>query len=231
MADRPSAPLLRLLRDVAQRKGLNTAALAAAAGIERTRLKHLLSAGEPITVDEFMQIAQALEISAQDMGLSPGSLPIPDDDDDDMEDEDEIPQLRAIGRRERPSQAFVPDPYGNHAEQAIRLGFALGCDMFFITDVRMLADSGVPRAILARYPEHLPLRLEATFHRHNDPQFLPEGLQLNLSFDSIYTCMFPWESFRQITFFPLPPSPTLKVVEEEKPEPKGPRRGHLRLIE
>lgn len=228
MADRPSTPLLRLLRDMAQKKGLNTAALAQAAGMDRARLKHLLSGAEPITVDEFLQVAKALDISPQDMGLSPEALGGFDDDSDDM-GADVLP-LRAVGRRERVSTAFVPDPYGNHAEQAIRLGFALGCDMFFITEVKLLDDSGVPRSVLSRYPEHLPLRLDASFHRHNDPQFLPEGLQLNLSFDSIYTCLFPWTCFKQITFFPLPPS-DLEDEQPQKQMPKGPKRGHLRLIE
>lgn len=227
MADRLSAPLLRLLRDVAQKKGKNTAALAHATGIDRARLKHLLAGGEPITVDEFLQVAQVLEISAADMGLNPNL--VPEDDEDDGVVDLQIPQLRAVGRRERPPTAFIPEPYGNHAEQIIRLGFALGCDIFFITDVKQLDDSGIPRAVLGRYPESLPIRLDAAFHRHNDPQFLPEGLQVNLSFDSIYTVTLPWAAFRQITFFPLPPTDD-DEPKEEKPKPKA-KGSHLRLIE
>lgn len=233
MPPRPSETLVRLLRDMAQKKGLNTASLARQAGVERSRLKHLLAGTEVLTVDDFVAIAQALEISPHDMGLPlPEGAEEAEPDEPEPESEHEGPALRAVGRRERASQAFVPDPYGNHAEQALRLGFALGCDMFFITDVKLLQESGVPRAVLARYPEHLPIRLDAAYHRHNDPQYLPEGLQINLSFDALYTCTFPWAAFRQITFFPLPPSST---PEEEPPETEEPkpaaRRGHLRLVE
>lgn len=235
MSNRPSDALLRLIRDVAQKKGLNTAALARAANVDRSRLKHILAGSEPMLVDEFVSLAQALEISPTDMGLAG---PPPGDDED--EDEDDGPvladapvPLRAFGRRERaPTNAVVADPYGNHAEQALRLGFALGCDLFFIVDVKQLGESGVPRTVLARYPEHMPIRLDAAFHKHNDPQFLPTGLQLTLSFDSIYTCLFPWAAFRQISFFPLPPSDR---DEPEGPKPEDPkptvRRGHLRLVE
>lgn len=236
MSSRPSDALLRLIRDVAQKKGLNTAALARAASIERSRLKHLLAGAEPMLVDEFVSLAQALEISPTDMGL-PGAPAGAEEEEEEYDDDgpvlaDAPVPLRAIGRRERAPTSFAPDPYGNHAQQALRLGFALGCDLFFIVDVKQLGESGVPRSVLARYPEHMPIRLDAAFHKHNDPQFLPTGLQLTVSFDAVYTCLFPWAAFRQISFFPLPPSepdePEGPKPEESKP---GPRRGHLRLVE
>ncbi len=238
MSSRPSDALLRLIRDVAQKKGLNTAALARVASIERTRLKHLLAGSEPMLVDEFISIAQALEISATDMGLAAPATAGQEEDEEEYDDDgpvlaDAPVPLRAVGRRERaPTMSYTPDPFGNHAQQALRLGFALGCDLFFIVDVKQLGESGVPRSVLARYPEHMPIRLDAAFHKHNDPQFLPVGLQLTVSFDSVYTCLFPWASFRQISFFPLPPS---EPDEPEGPKPEeskaSPRRGHLRLVE
>lgn len=237
MSNRPSDALLRLIRDVAQKKGLNTAALARLANVDRARLKHVLAGSEPMLVDEFVSLATALEISPNDMGI--GSPTVSADDEGDDGDEDEGPvladapvPLRAYARRERVSTGIEPDPFGNHAEQALRLGFALGCDLFFIVDVKQLGESGVPRSVLTRYPEHMPIRLDAAFHKHNDPQFFPVGLQLTLSFDSIYTCLFPWAAFRQISFFPLPPSDK-DEPEGPKPEPSKPtaRRGHLRLVE
>lgn len=237
MSNRPSHALLRLIRDVAQKKELNTAALARLANLDRARLKHVLAGTEPMLVDEFVALAQALEISPTDMGL--GVPAGAEDAGDDEEGDDEGPvladapvPLRAYARRERAPAGFEPDPFGNHAEQALRLGFALGCDLFFIVDVKQLGESGVPRSVLSRYPEHMPIRLDAAFHKHNDPQFFPVGLQLTLSFDSIYTCLFPWASFRQISFFPLPPSDK-DEPEGPKPEPTKPptRRGHLRLVE
>ena len=151
--------------------------------------------------------------------------------DSDEDDEPEVPVLRPVARRERASQSFDPDPYGNHAEQALKLGFALGCDMFFITEAKLLADSGVPRSVLARYPEHLPISLDAAFHQYNDPRFLPNGLNVNLTFDgSNCSCTFPWAAFKKITFFPLAPS-TQPEEEPEEEKKVTPRRGHLRLIE
>lgn len=229
MPQRPSEAMIRLLREMMQKKGTNTAGLAQKAGMDRAHLKHLLAGSEPLLVDEFVALATALEISPQDMGLPLGAAAEEEGD----EEVPEVPVLRAVSRRERAPQSFDPDPYGNHAEQALRLGFALGCDMFFITDTKLLGESGVPRSVLARYPEHLPIRLDAAYHRHNDPQFLPAGLQINLSFDSLCTCTFPWAAFKQVTFFPLPPSatPEGEPPEEEEDKKKAPRRGHLRLVE
>ena len=59
---RPSDPLLKLIRDLTQRKGLNTAALAHTAGLERGRLKKVLSVQEPMTVDELIQLSEGLEL-------------------------------------------------------------------------------------------------------------------------------------------------------------------------
>ncbi len=230
MSQRPSEAMTRLLREMMQKRGLNTASLAREASIDRARLKHILAGTETLTVDDFVTLAQALGLSPQDMGLPVGAAPDAEEEDEEDEDEPVVPFLRAVSRRERAPQSFEPDPYGNHAEQALKLGFALGCDMFFITDAKLLGESGVPRTVLARYPEHLPIRLDAAYHRHNDPQFLPTGLQINLSFDSLCTCTFPWASFKQVTFFPLPPSDQPEDEPEETKKP-APRRGHLRLIE
>lgn len=230
MSQRPSEAMIRLLREMMQKKNVNTASLARQAEMDRAHLKHLLAGTEILTVDDFVKLAQALGLSPQDMGMPAGVADEPDEDDGAADGE--VPVLRAVSRRDRrPVHSYEPDPHGNHTEQALRLGFALGCDMFFITDARLLGESGVPRSVLARYPEHLPIRLDAAYHRNNDPQFLPTGLQITLSFDSLSTCTFPWAAFKQVTFFPLPPSnaPEEEPVEEE--EKPAPRRGHLRLIE
>lgn len=227
MSTRPSEPLVKMLREVSQRKGLNTAALARAAGLDRTRLKHLLAGSEAITVDEFLALANALEITPSELGLSTGEAP---DEFDDVEPRP-IP-LRAVSRRQAPPPPSLDaDPLGNHAEQIFRVGFALGVDMFFLADSKLLGECGVPRTVLARYPENLPIRLDAAYHRHNDPQFLPEGLQLVLSFDSLTTCLFPWAAFRQVTYYPLPPEPAPEAPEPGPGSRKPKGRSHLRLVE
>ena len=50
---RPSEPLLQLFRSLAKKRGLNTAAMAQAANME-SRLKRVLSGGDPMTVDELI---------------------------------------------------------------------------------------------------------------------------------------------------------------------------------
>ena len=89
-----------------------------------------------------------------------------------------------------------------------------------------------PKAVLQKYPERLPIRLEAEYHRHHDPRFLVEGLAIKLSFDALYDCVLPWSAFQQITLFPLPPDPPEpEPEEEEEDEQPGLQRGHLRLVE
>lgn len=231
MASRPSEPLLHLLRTVAQKKGLNTAALARAAGIERARLKHVLSGGEPLTVDELLQLAEVLELNATDLAGLPNA----------PEDAPSSGPALVSARRGNAALATVDDfgpdmpeldPFGNHAEQILKLGFGLGIDIYMLLDAKELRSSGVPDATLKQYPDQLPLRLDAAYHRHHDPRFLVDGIALKLSFDALYDCELPWTAFRQVTLFPLPPDPP----DEEPPEPptdepRVVKRGHLRLIE
>ena len=66
---RPSDPLLRLIRDLARKKAMNTAALAKESGIDRGRLKHVLGGAESMTVDELLLIANALQIDARTLGM------------------------------------------------------------------------------------------------------------------------------------------------------------------
>ncbi len=239
MAPRPSEPLLNLLREMARKQGLNTAALAAKAEISRACLKHVLAGTEPLTVDELIVLSQALEISPGDMAGLPAELTGPGEDAD-APGPAAVPMRRggaALATVDEGPPPIHPDPYGNHAEQLLSLGFALGCDIHLVLDSAQLVGTGVPAATLERFSERLPLHLEAAYHRHHDPRFLPEGLKLTLSFDALYTCVLPWGAFQQITLFPMPPEPP--AAPEPEPEPPAPepaprepgRRGHLRLVE
>ena len=57
-----------------------------------------------------------------------------------------------------------------------------------------------------------------------------------LSFDSLYTCLLPWDCFARITYIPLPPEPIEPEDDDEpsegpaEPDGGGLRRGHLRLV-
>lgn len=215
MTSRPSEPLLALLRDVIRQKGITTAALAERTKIERSRLKHQLSGAEPLTVDEFITVAQALELTPEQLGLPGGGAPpqatlglAP------------VPEVPTPGA----DAPAGPDPLGNLPRQVLELGFALGIDLFLLLDSSQLGDSGIPGPIRARFPDTLPIKLEARFHKHNRPRFLDDAFECRLSFDALYTCTFPWTAFRQVTFnlpaeAPSEPAPPSK--------PSGP---HLRLV-
>lgn len=199
---RPSEPLLTFLRDTVRRKGLSTAELADRTGIERGALKRRLGGSEPLTVDDLVLLSQALELSPTELGLGAGA---------DVEVH-ALPHANLVP---------APDPLGNLAEQVLRLGFTLGVDLFLVLDSKRLGSSGVPKAVLGRFPDSLPIRLEAKYHRHNKPRFEAEFFECVLSFDALYTCAFPWAAFKQVTFTlpedapaPAPPPP------EPEPPPK-----------
>ena len=209
----PSEQLVRFIRESAKEKGLNTAALAAATGVSRTELKTVLSGNDPLTVDLMVSLAQALDLGPED--LTSLGLDMP-----------EAPeQLSAVRTPHALTDLPTLDPYGNHTEQILRLGFALGCDMHVVLHSERLDGTGVPSATLEQFPDLLPIKLDAEYHHHNDPRFTPEGVQLVLSFDTLYTTVLPWEAFAQITMIPLEPE-----LGDVPDAPTG-EHPHLRLIE
>jgi len=212
----PSEQLIRLIRETAANRGLNTAALANEAGIPRSELKHVLSGEDALTVDMLVLLAGVLDLG-QDELAALGAAPI---------EPDNRPQpLKAVHRQSSLTDLPELDPYGNHAEQILRLGFALGCDIHVVLQSDRLEDCGLPATTLEQFPDLLPIKLDAAYHHHNDPRFFPDGVQLTLSFDALYTCTIPWEAFEQLTLIPL--EPELGDVPEPPPTPGA----HLRLIE
>jgi transcriptional regulator with XRE-family HTH domain len=221
---RPSEPLLAWLRDLIQKRGLNTAAVAERAKLPRPRVRQLLAGTEPMLVDELMKLSEALEISPTDMGL-PGGAEFAEDAV--AEGVDVVPEPPTD------DTTVTIDPYGNHPEQMFRTAFALGCDFFFLVEADLLADSGVPGHVLKQYEgRDLPVKLDAAYHSYNDPRYSPLGIRLTLSFDQLYECTFPWTCVRQFVMFPAAPD----ALPEEPPEPdsdedEAPRSvPHLRLV-
>ena len=212
---RRSQPLLEMLRSLIADRGLNTAALAQASDLDRARLRRVLSGSEDMTVEELLAITEALQLSPEELGLadvpSPeaaarGPVRVVEDD----EDEDEL----------------GIDPWGNHPEQLFRVGFALGCDFFFLANADALQDSGVPQSVLSQYEgRDLPIKLDAAYHKYNQPRYGDDEVTLTLSFDALYDCTFPWEAIRQVIFFPAPPDPA-----EAPDEPDEDERPTLRLV-
>ena len=229
---RPSGPLIKILRDKSRQQGLNTAALAKKCDIARGRLKHILSGSEAMTVDELIGISEALQLDPSDLapidGDAANEAGASDGDSDSDSDSANVKISLKQGANSSVAD-FDVDPYGNHAEQSLKLGFSLGCDLFIVLKTSHLDGSGVPKHVLESFGEELPLRLDAAFHRHYNPLFLPQGVQLTLSFDSLYTCVLPWAAFRQVTMFPLPPDPeTEETTDTDKTNSAG--HSHLRLV-
>lgn len=213
--------LLRWLRDVIEDRNLNVAALADKAGIARERLRTVLLGNEAMTVEELLSISEALEISPADFGFTAPASPEP-----------RVLPLRAPTeapwRPEAPGKGVEADPYGNHPRQLFELGFALGCDFLFYAKTDELAESGVPRDVLARYtPRDVAIKLDAAYQPYNEPRYDDDAITLTLSFDALYDCRFPWTSIRQVVFFPAPPEK--KPAEPPKPSDKA--RPKLRLVE
>ena len=198
MSKRPSEPILNWLRDTLKQKNLNVAALAEKSGDKRAAVKKVLAGREPLTVDQLMRWTQALELSLEELVAVPESLPEPAE-----------PAPVDDSR-------YVIDPYGVAGEQALRMGFALGCDFTFLALTEQLADSGVPENVLGdpRFASLLPIRLEAAYHSYNAPIYEAAGVTLTLSFDSIRTCVFPWSAIVEVRYHVDPPEPAA-------PEPDG----------
>ena len=128
----PSEQLTRFIRETAAKRGLNTAALANEAGVPRSELKHVLAGGAELTVDMLVALAGALALGPEELALlnaegADGEAPLPA--------APVIAPTTELGG--------VPDvnPYGNHAEQILRLGFALGCDIHVVLHTDRLDES------------------------------------------------------------------------------------------
>lgn len=223
----PSEPLLERLRHAIDARGLNAASVAARAGLERERLRRVLAGHEPITVDELIGVAQALDLSPDDLGLTMPMGTVSDLDYEPPEPDD--PFLGGPG--DEIVVEDVLDPYGNHVRQLFEVGFALGCDFFFFAEAAELQGSGVPAHVLEQHAgAQIPLRLDAAYHADHEPRLEAAGIRLRMGFDALYDCFFPWTAIKRLMF--LPATPVLDEEEEEPPaEPKDTGVPFLRLVE
>lgn len=224
MPARPSDPLLGFLRETLQTRGMSTAELAERSGLDRAALKQKLAGSADLTVDEFIVLAQALEVKADQFGLGgaePAVTPIAPAG----------PRLAVVDEAaaaEPPEEDWAPDALGNLPRQVLKLGFALEVDMFVEFDVHRLAESGVPKDVLASYPKVLPISLPARYHRHNQPVFADDAFSCVLSFDRLYTCTFPWASIVEVRArFAVEAAAPAPAPKPEPPRPAGP---HLRVV-
>jgi len=219
---RPSDPLLAWLRELLQKRGINSAQLAAESQIPRARARRVLSGAEPMLLDEFLAITQSLQLTPDDLA-GVADLPVAPEP---PALGDEAPRLRPVAAPADEPEGVTMDPWGNHPRQLVEAGFALGCDFGLILDAAQLADSGVPRSVLERHRAGLMrIQLDAAYHRYNEPRYDDDGLTVTLSFDALYVCTFPWSSIRQIVFSPVPPE--APASDEPGPDDGRPR---LRLV-
>ncbi|MEQ1566972.1 MAG: helix-turn-helix transcriptional regulator [Myxococcota bacterium] len=211
-----SEPVLAFLRGLLDKRGMNTAALATKCNLPRARVRKVLTGVEPMTLDELLAISTALEVSPTDVGLAATA-----------EAEAQATPAIAVAAPDAEAPGPKVDPWGNQPEQLLRVGFALGCDLLFVTEVAALDGSGVPDAVLKQYAQgQLPIRLDAAFHSYNAPRYTPYGVTMSLSFDAVYECTFPWAAIKQVSFFPA------AVEPEPAPEaPPKPGRPTLRLVQ
>ncbi len=227
---RPSEPLLKLLRDALKKRGLSTSELASRAGVERGELKRRLTGAEDLTVDQFIAIAQALDLQKEMAGLV-GAAPAPEPE---TEEEGTVAGTESVSpihtlrtQAEEPADPAF-DPFANAPRELVRAGFTWGYDLFLHFDVKQLNGSGVPEAVLTKFPEVLPIRLESRWHRHNRPEFGADAFTVILSFDILRTCTFPWSSLRTVQFT-IPEEAVPPPSAPPPPEPT-PLRPALRLV-
>lgn len=225
MPDRPSEPLLLILREFIRRKGLNTAELALKLGLDRATLRQRLSGEEPLTVDDLIQLGKLLDIKPEEMA----GIPIPDA----PAPGGKGPRLSLIeaSAPTLPEEDWTPDPTGNLTLQAVKYGFGLGVDMFVIFDTEFLDDSGIPSTVLKQFKDKLPIEFPAKYQRYNRPRFEEDGFECVLSFDKLYTCFFPWQAFVQVQYRPPQEAPPKKAPPPPPTPAPSPSKGsHLRVV-
>jgi transcriptional regulator with XRE-family HTH domain len=236
--------LLTRVREGMKSRGLNRAAFAKRLGVDRRELRAVLAGKAPLTVDQFFAMVEALELSPLELGLPADLAGLAEEAEAEAEAEAAAPELPveeapqpdpvlppqlALADGEPEPEPVLVDPDGPQAAEILRLGFALGIDMTFGCATDEVRESGVPEVVLSRFPELLPIRMDAAYHHANRAQYLEEGLVLRLSFDRVRTCLFPWSAIRHVTLFPEPPLEP-EGLEEPPPEPEPGVGPALRLV-
>jgi hypothetical protein len=215
----PSQYILEGLLTALQAKQMSTGALAKQIGKSKKEIKAILSGLTPLTVDDLSSIGSALNLQDADLQRF---MQIPDDIEQTNRSVDNEGFSLSGETVEKNEEVWVPNPVGTHSMQVFKLGFALGCNLFFVANTVDLQDSGIPESVLKQYGDKLPIRLDSDFFHHYKPEYFEDGLEIRLSFDAVYTCFFPWHVFEQITFF---------VADDQTPVPRSSKGPTLRIVD
>jgi len=88
----------------------------------------------------------------------------------------------------------------------------------FASNTAELHASGVPEYVLKKHDEYFPIQLDPMYHEHNNFEFVPGGIAMDLGFpDGVYRCTFLWKAIYNIGFV-LPPEGVGEEVEETGPK-------------
>ena len=219
---KPSQLILEGILSVMQSKGMTTQSLANALHTSKKELKRILAGKSPLTVDLLSEMGAVLEIQDSDLQQFMGvSIP-----------EETTPSVQTnIGLHTvEEEEDWSPDPIGNHPLQLIKLGFAIGCDMFLVMVTEHLEHSGIPEKVRKQFNDRLPIRLDSAFFQHYRPDFYDDHMEIRLSFDAVYTCYIPWHALEQVTFYVQEEEPS-EDSEESSESGNGPTKPTLQIID
>lgn len=206
---RPSDPLLAWLRQWLDAHDVSVAEVARRMQITRPRARKLVTGAEPMTLDEFVLLTQALGVDPTEVSGAEATPAQPS-------------PVRAV-----PAPVDLPDD-ACQAERVLRLAFDQQIDVQLRLHEPSLEGWGGPDAVREAWAgKDLPIQLLATYHKFMEPAFTAEGFGVTLSFDRLYRCQLPWAAVRSITCVPMPPK---AAAPEPPPAPEPRPRPTLRLV-
>ena len=219
---KPSQMILEGILSMMQSKGMTTQSLANALRISKKELKRILAGKSPLTVDLLSELGVILELQDSDLQQFMGAS---------LSEEINLEPQDTIGLHTvEEEEDWSPNPVGNHPMQLIKLGFAIGCDMFLVMVTEHLEHSGIPEQVLRQFQDRLPIRLDSAFFHHYKPEFFDDYIEIRLSFDAVYTCYIPWHALEQVTFYVHEDEPS-EVDEESSESGSGLSKPTLQIID
>lgn len=222
MSESVSDQLLRIIRKTITEKNLNTAAFAAQCGMSRRDVKKILSGKTPLLVEDFVNFATLLELEKTLPGLQIEQLEEQKDEDEQDGSAIALTELKQVIT----AYDYTPDPMGNHAQQMLKFGFAMGVDILLMLKSDLIHDSNVPEHVLKQFPNKLPVKLDALYQDKMKLRYHEFGFEILLSFDGLYECFILWGAVEHVVFFPL----SEDLPDDDSDSEADDSTPHLRLV-